>query len=108
MNVLINQRFLVSYRLLPVALIFPNGRVAKILIITLRLTVFSLILHAKMPAAGLLAFQSIQNQQLAELKKVGNPPRLFKRLVQLLIDSRNLDVGPEFFAQFRNFFKRVF
>ena len=72
MNIFVNERFLMPYGLLPVSLILPNGRVTKVLIITLGLTVFGLILHPKMAAARLLAFQSIQDQQFTELKEISH------------------------------------
>src|SRR5687767_5545082 len=69
----VSQWLLVQKRRLIGSLIFPGTDEGKVVVITLGFSIFSLIFHAEMSAAGFLARQSVERQQLAELQEIGHP-----------------------------------
>ena len=102
MNVFEGERLLVQDRRLVRPGIFPGRDVAVLVVVAQRFAVRSLKLLAEMSAAGFVALQRIQAHQLAEFQEVRHASGIFQRLIEFFAAAQDVDVLPEFFAQFRN------
>ena len=84
------------------ALVLPGRDVAEVLVIAQCLALGRLILFAEVAAARFFTVQRVNAQQLAEFKEVGDPARLFERLVDVVGAARHQHVLPVLLAQLAN------
>ncbi len=59
-----------------------------------------------MAAARFPALQRIEAEQFGELQEIGDPSRLFQRLVEFLIFAQHIHILPEFGADFGKLLQR--
>ena len=81
---------------------FPRGDVAVSLVVAKRLAVGRLEFLAEMPAAGFVALERIQRQQLAELHVIGDPACVVEHGIEVVLLARDRYVLPELVAQRAN------
>lgn len=107
MHGLEHERFLDQNGLLVVPGILPAGYVEVVLVVALGLALGSLHLDPEVTAARLVAVQTVAGHQLAQFEEVGQPERLLELLIELLVGTRNTDVGPELLAKRLNLDDRL-
>src|SRR5690348_4500421 len=90
------ERLDMLLRLHALALVFPGGGVAEVLVVAQGLAFGRLVLLAEVAAAALAALQRVQAHELAQLDEVGHAAGHFEALVQLFAGARHAEVAPEF------------
>ena len=65
------------------------------------------VLLAEVAAAGLVALQRVEAEQLGELEEVGHAAGALERLVERAAVAGDVDVLPELLAQRRDFLQRL-
>src|SRR5512138_810342 len=103
----VDQRFLVEDGRFVRALVFPGGRISKVLVVAFGFAVRFLVLGSEMAAAGFVAVQRIQAQQFSELHEIGDAPGVFEALVDALDLAGDREVLPEFLADLRDSLQRL-
>ena len=72
-------------------------------VVALGLAIGSLVLLAEMAAAGFVALQRVDAQQLAEFEKVRDAAGFFEALIQIVTGACHVQVLPELVAERANF-----
>ena len=100
MNFFVVKIFLVEDGILVFAFVFPSGDVHVILVVAFGFAVFGLAFFAEVTAARFLTVEGVEGDELRDFEEVGETNRLFEFLVEFGLVAGNLDVGPEFLAEF--------
>ena len=79
--------------------IFPCRNMTEVVIIPQRFVLFGLKSFVEMAAAGLAPCQRIDDHQLSEFQKIGHTSGSFEALVQILFNTGDFDIFPEFAAK---------
>jgi hypothetical protein len=77
-------------------------------IVSFSLTFGSLMFRSEMPAAGFIPVERIGAHHFRKLEEVGYSAGFFERHIELLVDSEDIHVLPEFFANLRDPLQRFF
>src|SRR5208283_1239831 len=95
----VDERFLVQLRRLAFALVLPGRRIGVLFVVAQALALRVDVLLAEVTAAGLVAIQGVEAEQLGEFEEVGHPAGALQRLVERVALAGDVDVLPEFGAQ---------
>ena len=79
--------------------IFPGRDMTEVVVIPQGFVLFGLKAFVEMAAAGFPPCQRIDDHELSEFQKIGHASGPFEALVQIPVDSGDLDIFPEFAAK---------